>query len=190
MEILLIRHFMTRGNVERRYIGTTDESLLPGQMFSYPDVQVVAVSPLKRCIETAELVYPGVRRYVCDEFRECDFGLFENKNYEELKENPDYQRWMLSEGKIPFPGGEGREDFCRRCEEGFRRMAERFIEDGYESAAFVVHGGTIMAILDRFADQREGFYHWQIKNGEAYRGKLCKREWKGGVQRLTEIEKI
>ncbi len=190
MEILLIRHFMTRGNAEHRYIGITDEALLPGQTSSYPEVQAVAVSPLRRCVETAEIIYPGVRRYVCDELRECDFGLFENKNYEELKDDPDYRRWILSEGKIPFPEGEGRDDFCRRCEEGFCRMTERFIEENYESAAFVVHGGTIMAILDRFAASREGFYHWQVKNGEAYRGKLCKREWSKGIRRLTEIERI
>ena len=164
MEILLIRHFMTRGNAERRYIGTTDEALLPGQTASCPspDVQAVAVSPLRRCIETAEIICPGVRRYVCDELRECDFGLF---------------------GKIPFPKGEGRDDFCRRCEEGFCRMTDRFIEEGYESAAFVVHGGTIMAILDRFAAWKADFYHWQVKNGEAYRGKICEREWSKGIRR-------
>ncbi len=192
MEILLIRHFMTRGNAERRYIGTTDEALLPGQtaFCPSPDVQAVAVSPLRRCIETAEIICPGVRRYVCDELRECDFGLFENKNYEELKDDPDYQRWILSGGKIPFPKGEGRDDFCRRCEEGFCRMTDRFIEEGYESAAFVVHGGTIMAILDRFAAWKEDFYHWQVKNGEAYRGKICEREWSKGIRRITEIERV
>ena len=44
MEILLIRHFMTRGNAEHRYIGITDEALLPGQTSSYPEVQAVFVT--------------------------------------------------------------------------------------------------------------------------------------------------
>ena len=29
---------------------------------------------------------------ICDKLKECDFGDFENKSYEDLKDNPDYQR--------------------------------------------------------------------------------------------------
>ena len=192
MEIILIRHFMTQGNIERRYIGTTDEPLLPGQPVRrrYPAAGAVAVSPLRRCIETAERIYPDVKKYVCRELRECDFGMFENKNYEELKDHPDYQRWLDSGGKIPFPEGEGMEAFCERCVKGFCNMTGRFIEEGCRTAAFVVHGGTIMAVLDRFAHHEEGFYHWQVKNGEGFRVKLDEEQWRRGVRRLTEIERL
>lgn len=192
MEIILIRHFMTQGNIERRYIGTTDEPLLPGQPVRrrYPAAGAVAVSPLRRCIETAERIYPDVKKYVCRELRECDFGIFENKNYEELKDHPDYQRWLDSGGKIPFPEGEGMDAFCERCVKGFCNMTGRFIEEGCRTAAFVVHGGTIMAVLDRFAHHEEGFYHWQVKNGEGFRVKLDEEQWRRGVRRLTEIERL
>lgn len=192
MEITMIRHFMTQGNVERRYIGTTDEPLLPGQSasFDYPAARAVAVSPLRRCMETAEILYPDVGKYICGELKECDFGIFENKNYEELKDNPDYQRWLDSGGKIPFPGGEGMDAFCARCVKGFCNMVGQFIEEGYSAAAFVVHGGTIMAVLDRFAHHEEGFYHWQVKNGEGFCMKLDEEQWKSGVRRLTEIERL
>lgn len=192
MEIILIRHFMTQGNIERRYIGTTDEPLLPGQPVRrrYPAAGAVAVSPLRRCIETAERIYPDVKKYVCRELRECDFGIFENKNYEELKDHPDYQRWLDSGGKLPFPEGEGMDAFCERCVKGFCNMTGRFIEEGCRTAAFVVHGGTIMAVLDRFAHHEEGFYHWQVKNGEGFRVKLDEEQWRRGVRRLTEIERL
>ena len=192
MEIILIRHFMTQGNIERRYIGTTDEPLLPGQPVRrrYPAAGAVAVSPLRRCIETAERIYPDVTKYVCRELRECDFGMFENKNYEELKDHPDYQRWLDSGGKLPFPEGEGMDAFCERCVKGFCNMTGRFIEEGCRTAAFVVHGGTIMAVLDRFAHHEEGFYHWQVKNGEGFRVKLDEEQWRRGVRRLTEIERL
>lgn len=192
MEIILIRHFMTQGNIERRYIGTTDEPLLPGQPVRrrYPAAGAVAVSPLRRCIETAERIYPDVKKYVCRELRECDFGMFENKNYEELKDHPDYQRWLDSGGKLPFPEGEGMDAFCERCVKGFCNMTGRFIEEGCRTAAFVVHGGTIMAVLDRFAHHEEGFYHWQVKNGEGFRVKLDEEQWRRGVRRLTEIERL
>lgn len=188
----MIRHFMTQGNIERRYIGTTDEPLLPGQPVRrrYPAAGAVAVSPLRRCIETAERIYPDVKKYVCRELRECDFGIFKNKNYEELKDHPDYQRWLDSGGKLPFPEGEGMDAFCERCVKGFCNMTGRFIEEGCRTAAFVVHGGTIMAVLDRFAHHEEGFYHWQVKNGEGFRVKLDEEQWRRGVRRLTEIERL
>ena len=136
----------------------------------------------------------GRRRAFCwlwgRELRECDFGIFENKNYEELKDHLDYQRWLDSGGKLPFPEGEGMDAFCERCVKGFCNMTGRFIEEGCRTAAFVVHGGTIMAVLDRFAHHEEGFYHWQVKNGEGFRVKLDEEQWRRGVRRLTEIERL
>ena len=89
MKWILIRHGKTQGNIEQRYIGCrTDESLCSQGVESlkekeYPAVQRVFVSPMKRCRETAELIYPGVPAEMIDDFRECDFGEFENKNYAE-----------------------------------------------------------------------------------------------------------
>ena len=195
LEFFFIRHGKTYGNTLGRYIGTTDEPLcregrecLTGG--TYPQVETVYVSPMKRCLETAAILYPGLTPKVIDQLRECDFGMFENKNYEELKDHPDYQRWLDSGGKIPFPEGEGMDAFCERCVKGFCNMTGRFIEEGCRTAAFVVHGGTIMAVLDRFAHHEEGFYHWQVKNGEGFRVKLDEEQWRRGVRRLTEIERL
>ena len=51
-----------------------------------------------------------------------DFGEFEGKNYIELQKDPNYQAWIDSNGTLPFPGGESREAFIKRCEQGFYRM--------------------------------------------------------------------
>ncbi len=45
----------------------------------YPEADLVFVSPMRRCLETAEVLYPGQEPVVIEEFRECDFGLFEGK---------------------------------------------------------------------------------------------------------------
>ncbi|MFQ7849105.1 MAG: histidine phosphatase family protein [Sellimonas intestinalis] len=59
MEILMFRHFATAGNLEKRYIGTTDEPILPVSSVSgVPEVEIVLASPLLRCRETAGLLYP------------------------------------------------------------------------------------------------------------------------------------
>ena len=69
-------------------------------------------------------------------------------------------------------------------------MLEQCIDDCCRSAAFVVHGGTIMAILERFSGGGESFYHWQVENGGGYRMTVDEEEWKSGRKRLREIEKL
>ena len=67
MRWILIRHGKTRGNLEGRYVGCrTDEPLSPEgieelKQRSYPRAEWVYVSPMSRCIETAEILYPGVK---------------------------------------------------------------------------------------------------------------------------------
>ena len=93
LNMILIRHGKTYGNTLKRYIGgRTDESLCQEgihllQEKTYPKASFVYVSPMKRCRETAALLYPGIPTEVCEKLRECDFGIFENKNYEESKRN-------------------------------------------------------------------------------------------------------
>lgn len=177
MELYLIRHWKTKGNLEKRYIGTTDEPILSGSERDLwekrlhrilPDVSCVAVSPMKRCRESAELLFPGKKQEVCDAFRECDFGQFENRNYEELKNRPEYQRWIDSGGMEAFPGGESRERFAGRCVEGFVQKVTELQERKIERAAFVVHGGTIMAILEWLDHKQRPFYQWQAENGAVF----------------------
>ena len=115
MRIWLIRHFRTQGNLERRYIGRTDEPILPGQtgnILCCPEK--IITSPMLRCKQTARLLFQKEPDLICENFREKDFGRFEGKNYEELKDDPGYQRWLDSNGTIPFPEGEGQEAFLER----------------------------------------------------------------------------
>ena len=174
MRIYLIRHSMTKGNKEKRYIGTTDESLclegiqlLEERKGMYPEVTYVYVSPMKRCVQTAEIIYPEMMkagayscneklRVVIDKLREMDFGRFEAKNYMELSADPAYQAWIDSGGKLPFPEGESREAFIRRTLEGFREVVRDAQAHDRETIAVVAHGGTIMSIMERYAVKEDG----------------------------------
>lgn len=163
MEITFIRHFKTKGNLEKRYVGTIDEDIVEQEVkIKYPKADMVFSSPLKRCIQTAKLIYGDVPMCIEENLRETDFGEFEYKNYEELKENKDYMLWIESNGIIPFPNGEGREDFIKRSVLGFYKCVEKAKE--YEKITFVVHGGNIMAILSRLTDNKS-FYDFQCGNG-------------------------
>ncbi len=185
MKVYLIRHGATKGNIEKRYVGSTDEKLLPEAIEvlknkKMPDVESVYSSPMKRCIETAEILYPHNEINVVNELRECDFGLFEYCNYNDLNGNRDYQRFIDTIGMCGFPQGESRDEFQNRCV----RIFEKIINKENKNAAFVVHGGTIMAILDRLSYPHKDYYSWQIGNGEGFCGEITDRLY------ITNICKI
>ena len=187
-ELILIRHGKTAGNLLGRYIGSrTDEPLcdegreeLAGRQL--PEVERLYVSPMKRCVETAEILWPGFDRKKMQkvtDLRECDFGDFENKNYKELSGNGDYQAWIDSNGTLPFPNGESMDAFKSRRLEAFARIVEEVSgaeqewtasgKTGIFRAGIVVHGGTIMAILEQYGYPKAAYFDYQVKNGCGYR---------------------
>lgn len=167
IKIIFIRHGKTDGNLKKRYIGRTDESLCDEginelKAHSYPKPESIICSSMKRCIQTAEIIYPNKKITIYDDLRECDFGDFEGKNYIELSDNSDYCKWIESGGELPFPNGEDHKAFKKRCVRAFEKAVS---ENQYDSIAFVVHGGTIMSILEKYAFPKKSFYDYQIKNG-------------------------
>ncbi len=173
LKVVFIRHFSTYGNQLKRYIGVTDEELyepaIPKlEQLSYPAVEEVFVSPLIRCRQTAAFIYPELVPTVCEDFKECNFGEFENKNYQELSGHKKYQEWIDSGGTMAFPGGEEVSAFKSRCIMEFQKVISYSIKKGCQAVALVVHGGTIMSILEQYADTRQDYYYWQVENGNGY----------------------
>ena len=171
MSWILIRHGLTEGNLQKRYVGCrTDEPLCPEgirqlEQNPYPTVQRVYTSPMRRCLETAAVIYPDLSAEIILDFRECDFGVFEYKNYTELNGREDYQAWIDSGGELPFPGGESRKEFSARSLSAFRSLPAC---SENEDCALIVHGGTIMAIMEAMAIPQGNYYDYQIKNGSGY----------------------
>lgn len=181
--VLLVRHGETSGNREGRYVGSTDEELTAMAVRSLErarreklpqvlsrcfegekDVHEVAirlyVSPMRRCRETAAILFPGIKGTVIDDFREMNFGQFEYRNYGELNGNPAYQAYIDSGGEAAFPGGESKAEFCKRVV----RAAEPVIFRK-ELTVIVAHGGTIMAIMDRFSRPHQDYFSWRLAPG-------------------------
>lgn len=169
MQLLFLRHSLTAGNLEHRYIGCqTDESLcsegiiLIDQKISVlqkykPDL--LFVSPMMRCRETASRIFPNISQTIISDFRECDFGQFEGKNYQELSDNPVYQAWIDSGGTLPFPKGETREDFVLRTCKAISSIVQ---ENAANLIAIVAHGGTMMSILSTYEIQKKDYFAWNI----------------------------
>lgn len=218
VKLWLIRHGMTPGNAFGKYVGRTDEPLsvegrqrLAARQASgvYPELDNVYVSPMKRCRETAAILFPSAGQYVLEGMQECDFGDFEYKNYEELNGQPVYQSWIDSGGTAGFPGGETLPGFQDRVIQAFDAMVELLIEKyhhqrrgwqqhcqgavvigGMQREALVVHGGSIMAILDRYSRPHKDYFEWQVQNGCGYVVWLDTDKWAAGEQFLIIQSKI
>ena len=173
MKLLLLRHGQTAGNLQKRYIGITDEPLCQEGIdqlsaLHLPEFEVIVSSPLKRCIQTAVHLFPNRKIHTVSGFRECDFGDFEGKNYAELNGDPRYQEWIDSGGTVCFPNGEEPEAFQKRSCNAFIETVAQF--KACDSIAMIVHGGTIMSILSRFAVPHRDYYGWMCDNGHGW---LC-----------------
>lgn len=209
IKVVLVRHGETAGNAEKKYIGRTDENLSPEgvhgletcrQTAEYCEPDFLYSSPMRRCLETAALLFPHSTPVALAGFTEIDFGLFEGRNWRELNDDPElqplYQAWIDSNGKMPFPKGESREDFTRRTMEAFFLMMENAVEElsGTESpgkvetpsVTAVVHGGTIMAVLSTLFGG--DWYDYHVKNGGGYTFHVaCRPSSDGGTQAFSFV---
>lgn len=190
LKVIMIRHGKTYGNGLGRYIGTTDEPLLPEEEkalghYAFGPMDQVFASPLKRCVQTAGILFPGQKPLLIPELAECDFGEFENKNYQELSDNPNYQKWVDSGGTIGFPGGENMREFQKRCLIGMEQVVALACENQWEEVAMVVHGGTIMSILDAYGFPKQDYFSWHVNNGEGYRIRFSPEAFLRGSRQLV-----
>jgi alpha-ribazole phosphatase len=181
MKIYWIRHGKTEGNLQGQYMGRMDLPLCDQGIAEieaniragvYPPVQWVNCSPMLRCAQTARIIYPNVMITGMEGFRECDFGAFEGRTNEELKDLPEYQAWVASNGQVPPPGGESKETFALRCKQALDEVIERAQHEGLEEIALVVHGGVIMTLLEQLAVPQKGFFDYQLPNGGCIKTQL------------------
>ncbi len=170
-KIYLIRHAATESNVKRLYLGQRDEPLCAlgveqaraARAAGIPKAEKIFASPLTRCLQTARILFPDSEPEVIREFIEIDFGRFEGKHHDWLIHNDsEYPKWLDSGGVLRVPGGECMAELKARCRAGFFKMLASL--GGAESAALVVHGGTVMALLHELGEPPRGFYAGITKN--------------------------
>ncbi len=173
MKIVLIRHGKTPGNEKKLFVGRLDEDLsengkkeileLKGKN-KYENFGTVYCSPMKRCIQTAEIIFGKAQSLnIMQELKEMDFGIFDGKSFDEITAIEDYKDFGSSEEKMYFPSGENINEFKRRC----INAVNKIIQKG-ENCSVVCHGGVIMALTEYLSEGKMNFYDGMCKNAEGF----------------------
>lgn len=180
VELVAVRHGMTAWNLERRYQGQRDIELtfpeaeaalerlriaLGGETFT-----LIYSSDLRRCRQTLEWIGAAAENGAAPAFeprlREIDFGDYEGKTYDELKDRPDYRAWIDSVGEQRIPGGENGADLRARLDDWLAQVAKTAVEVGGSAplkVLAVAHGGVIRELRRRF----ENVAFWDATVGQA-----------------------
>ena len=179
MELILIRHGTTQGNLEKRFVGVLDVPLAPQAEElarrvspTLPRVEHIYRSPLLRCRQTAQLLWPDTEMTVIQGLRETDFGPFEGKNHEELKDDPLYQAWIGQGDRLNFaamPVGETAEQVVERVSAALAELVKDAAAHGYERVGVVSHGGALMGLLSKYGRPEREYYDWMCPNCGGFR---------------------
>lgn len=195
-KIHLIRHGATGANEEGRYIGVTDVELSPQgrqhlltlkQECEYPFVQKLYSSPLKRCLQTAEILYPETSVNIMPRLAEYNFGRFENRLMSELQEDEEFIAWM--NGETQPEGVETSAEFIARCKDGFSAILSDMIKNKLSTVGVITHGGVIMNLLACFGLPQRQPYAWLAENGTGYTVVVNLQLWSQG-QVFEVFEKV
>ena len=191
--IYLIRHGMTEGNKKMWHYGWADIPLLPEGVEKIKEFKEQGVYPkledanyytsgMIRTEMTFNTIFGDKEHKIIENLKEINFGEFEKKTYDEIKDDERYQKWISdNEGIVPMPGGESKAVFGERVSEGFKevinlhRLKEWAHRHDREDANSVVvcHGGVIGCIMVMyFGSDWQEFFQWIPEPGRGYALKM------------------
>ncbi len=192
--INLIRHGAVDETLKGKYIGSTDVSLskkgrenlvMIKETIGYPQPQKLYSSPLQRCTQTCEILFPGMEINCISNFSECDFGVWEGKSAAELAGNEQFAKWLQNSDKTPPPGGESGKVFAARVSRGFERLVETMSAEDITNASVITHGGVIMTILAMYGLPQAPSYQWRMDNGYGFSVRINPFLWMR--ERVAEV---
>ena len=171
-KIILIRHGQTDGNAKKQYCGMLDLGLNQngrlqveklGCRLEKDSIHRIYSSDRKRAIQSARIIFKGRRINKIAGLREINFGIFEGKSHQEIREsNADiYDKWLSDPYNTVVPGSEGLMDFQGRVALALEKI---ILANANKTVAIVCHGGTISIILSRINGSNN---FWELIPGSA-----------------------
>lgn len=175
--ISVIRHGTTEANEKGIYIGQTDyslsdkgaaELLAKTDEYVYPNVARVYSSPLRRCLETAELLFPDTTIQTVDNLMEMNFGVFEGKSADELVGREDFREWLKGGMDARPPQGESVKEVQLRIFRALREIIADMMQEDLLHCAMITHGGIIANMLAGFGLPKIPADQLQCQPGEGF----------------------
>ena len=184
-KIHLIRHGRTQANEEGLYVGRTDLPLSPGGLNAllalregggYPTAGRFFTSPLTRCRQTLEVLYPGCRQEVVEGLAECDFGRWEGRNAASLQQDASFRDWIAGK-RAEIPEGEDAAVLQRRVTAAFEELVRELMRAGDTEAVVCTHGGVIMMLMAAYALPRAPMHEWAADDGCGFTLRITPSLW-------------
>ena len=184
--IHFIRHGACKETRKGIYVGTKDVPLSGegvrelkklDREYDYPGTAVVFTSPLVRCLETCEIIYPAMKPIVINELRECSFGEWEGRDADSLSSNEDFKKWLAGDTTVKPPKGESGAEFTKRVSRIFIEIVDGLIKTGNNDAVIVTHGGVIMTLLSVFGLPQAKPFDWAMEDGCGYSMRITPMLW-------------
>ncbi len=172
--VALFRHGLTEENKRQAYIGWTDSPIcddvrevLAARCFKPSPYEMIVTSDLKRCLQTANVLFPDQEPISFPELRELHFGSWEGKTYAELSGDSDYEEWLNDQYEKVPPYGESYSVFGDRIEKGWQKVLTMMEKDNIHRMAIVTHGGVIRYLLSKLHEERD-FWEWKVPHGNGF----------------------
>ena len=171
MKLTLIRHGITYGNKYGLYYGATDLPLLEEGIaelrerklsYIYPTAPKYYTSPLQRTQQTLREVYGDVPFTAVDGFREMNFGEFEMRTVEDLRQDAAFMEWSRHSDTARCPGGDSFADVQNRALEAVAPILA-----AGEDAVCVIHGGVIACLMFHWFPGK-AFDDWMLHPGTGW----------------------
>lgn len=210
LDVYLVRHGITQWNREKRYLGQTDEPVIKERLERDFDVlkdklaaleqPFLVSSDLLRCRQTMACLFPGTAYAVDARLREFDFGDWEGKTYEELKDDRRYREWIDDWRCVDVPAGESAGAFAGRIRDWWQAFLEEVkpvhsstgscvSKTANKSAVVVTHGGVIRFLIAMVLEREDEFWKWHISHGEAVQVSLILDD-EGGTWRCSSLSAV
>ena len=187
--IELIRHGETDLSARRCYQGRLDTPLSESGRKNLRESDslhnLIYITSKRRTAETAAILFPKAEQQVVEGLQEMDFGAFEGRNYQDMAEDEAYRAWVEGGCWGRCPGGEDRASFSARVCEAFAVLVENAIAEGRKELLIVAHGGTQMAVLERWGEPKKEYYAWCTAPGMGWR--LDTAAWPSALRVLGTV---
>lgn len=198
VDLFLIRHGITDWNIEKKYLGHTDRGVIKHELtrstalkeeLQKMSFEAVFTSDLRRCQETLMFLSISGSPMIDARLREMDFGDWEGKTYDQLKDNEAYRSWLTNWELYSVPNGESGEDFKTRIDSFLNDLFQQIEKSSNKQSRRVLvmtHGGVIRYIFSKFQDT-DSFWKIPIKHGTGIKLSLIREEGKWKCNSLSVV---